>query len=204
MGQVMGRLLDYGAGIAQIMRREKFYPETTSTPAECGGWISATDGRSQHCRTLPTGGRGGDSGSAYVLVTSDYFTRWVEAYAIPNQEAVRQVGRGILYYHSSSTLTMGINLNPMSFKTFASCCTLTYATPYHPNQMDWSSRSIAYSSPCLQRVYEHPWSCDKHLKSECMVYNTSVRPTTGDLIWLHNAVVPKGSCTVHGPDHTKL
>ena len=54
MGQVMGRLLDYGAGIAQIMRREISYPETTSTPAECGGWISA-----EHCRTLPTGGGGG-------------------------------------------------------------------------------------------------------------------------------------------------
>ena len=109
-------------------------------------------------RPFPQEGGGGDSGNAYVLVTSDYFTSWVEAYAIPNPEAVRQVGRGILYYHSSSTLTMGINLNPMSFKTFASCCTLTYATPYHPNQMDWSSHSIAHSSPCLQRVYEHLWS----------------------------------------------
>ena len=24
----------------------------------------------------------------YILVASDYFTRWVEAYAIPNQEAI--------------------------------------------------------------------------------------------------------------------
>ena len=27
------------------------------------------------------------NGNYYVLVVSDYFTRWVEAYAIPNQEA---------------------------------------------------------------------------------------------------------------------
>ena len=28
-----------------------------------------------------------DSGNSYILVVADYFTRWTEAYAIPNQEA---------------------------------------------------------------------------------------------------------------------
>ena len=28
-----------------------------------------------------------EEGSKYVLVAVDYFTRWVEAYGIPNQEA---------------------------------------------------------------------------------------------------------------------
>ena len=29
-----------------------------------------------------------NQGNRYILVISDYFTRWAEAYGIPNQEAV--------------------------------------------------------------------------------------------------------------------
>jgi hypothetical protein len=32
-----------------------------------------------------------DQGHQYLLITMDYFTKWPEAYAIPNQEALRVV-----------------------------------------------------------------------------------------------------------------
>ena len=38
------------------------------------------------------------SGNVYILTVEDYFTRWMEVYPLPNQEAVqlRKAGRGIL------------------------------------------------------------------------------------------------------------
>ena len=34
-----------------------------------------------------------EKGNRYVLVLVDCFTKWTEAYAIPNQEAFRDVGK---------------------------------------------------------------------------------------------------------------
>ena len=37
-----------------------------------------------------------NNGNSYVLVAGDYFTRWTEAYAIPNQEATTVARRVVL------------------------------------------------------------------------------------------------------------
>ena len=79
-------------------------------------------------------------GNKYLLIVQDYFTKWVEAYPLPNQEAVTVAevlvqqfvaGFGVpLFLHSDQ----GRNFEST---VFAEMCSLlgihkTHTTPYHP------------------------------------------------------------------------
>ena len=50
------------------------------------------------------------SGNIYIMVVCDYFTRWVEAFAIPNQEAMHnycvQAGGGVLPFLCTGTFAL--------------------------------------------------------------------------------------------------
>lgn len=58
-----------------------------------------------------------EAGNSYILTVADYFTRWMEAYPIPNQEA-RTVAKKItdeffsdFRLQNSCTLTKAVSLN---------------------------------------------------------------------------------------------
>ena len=81
-----------------------------------------------------------EAGNSYVLVAGDYFTRWMEAYPIPNQEAVT-VAR-VLVDQWFCWFSMPEQLHSDQGRQFESdlmaeiCKTLgilkTHTTPYHP------------------------------------------------------------------------
>ena len=57
---------------------------------------------------LPTS----EDGNKYILIAADYFTKWVEGYALPNQEAVTVADVLVrefvaLEFHCLSTPTKG-------------------------------------------------------------------------------------------------
>ena len=126
-------------------------------------------------------------GNQYILVVSDYFTKWVEAYAIPNQEA-STVARVLVdeffcrfgpprQLHSDqgrqfeSKLMEGI-CERLEIKK-------SRTSPYHPQsdgQVERFNRTLLHMLSTTAK--DHPWSWEDHLKKVCFAYNTSVHSTT--------------------------
>ena len=129
-----------------------------------------------------------DQGSKYVLVAVDYFTRWVEAYGIPNQEAMT-VARKLVdemfcrfsppeQLHSDqgrqfeSTLVKEI-CNILGVKK-------THTTPYHPQGNGMVERFNRTLLDMLSTtVGKHPSNWEQNIRRVCLAYNSSVHASTG-------------------------
>lgn len=128
------------------------------------------------------------SGNSYLLVTGDYFTRYMEAFPIPNQEAVtiaRTLVDGFF-----CRFGMPEQLHSDQGKQFESellkevCAVLrinkTHTTPYHP-QSDglierYNRTLLSMLSTCAE---QSPFHWEDHVQKVCLAYNTSVQATTG-------------------------
>ena len=130
----------------------------------------------------------GPTGNSYILVAMDYFTKWAEVYAVPNQEAATIVAK--------LTDEMFLRFSPpeqlhsdqgrqFESKLMADVCSLlrirkSRITPYHP-QSDglvkrYNRTMLNMLATCTQ---DHPATWEDHLRGVCMAYNTSMHPTTG-------------------------
>ena len=82
----------------------------------------------------------GESGNLYILVASDYFTRWVEAFSIPNQEArtVAKILVNEMFFRFSPPEQLHSDQGrQFESELLAEVCKLlhihkTRTTPYHP------------------------------------------------------------------------
>ena len=81
-----------------------------------------------------------DSGNNYILVVSDYFTKWTEAYAIPNQEATtvaKKLTDEFFFRYSPPEQPHSDQGRQFESQLLAEVCKLlgirkTRTTPYHP------------------------------------------------------------------------
>ena len=129
-----------------------------------------------------------DSGNKYILVVGDYFTKWTEAYALPNQEAETVATALIeefvcrygvpLQIHTDQ----GRNFESALFKEVCQLLNIdkTRTTALHPQSDGMIERFNRTLETMLSLfVSENQRDWDKCLPYVMMAYRTSVHETTG-------------------------
>ena len=128
------------------------------------------------------------NGNSYLLVASDYFTRWVEVYPIPNQEAVTVATKLTQEFFFRFSLPEQLHSDQgRQFEStlISEMCKLlqihkSRTTPYHPQGdglVERFNRTLLDMFSTSIKGHQGTWG--DHLRAICMAYNTSVQPTTG-------------------------
>ncbi len=129
-----------------------------------------------------------DNANSYVLVVSDYFTKWVEAFPMPNQEA-RTVAKNlvdkVICRFSIPEQLHSDQVRQFESEVIGKICKLLHirrsrTTPYHlqsDGMVERFNRTLlAMLSTCIEK---HPFEWEDHLRKVCLAYNTSTHSTTG-------------------------
>ena len=126
--------------------------------------------------------------NSYLLVATDYFTCWVEAYPIPNQEATTVANKltNELFFRFS----LPDQLHSDQGRQFESIlisevCKLlqihkSRTTAYHPQGdglVECFNRTLL--DMLSTTIKDYPGTWENHVRAVCMAYNTSVQRTTG-------------------------
>ena len=127
-------------------------------------------------------------GNSYLLVVGDYFTRWMEAYPIPSQEAstvARTLTNEFFLRFSPPEQLHSDQGRQFEAQILAEVCRLlkikkTQTTPYHPQSdglVERFNRTLLSMLSTMVGGHHDTW--EDHVRSVCMAYNTSLQPTTG-------------------------
>ena len=126
--------------------------------------------------------------NSYVLVVSDYFTRWTEAYALPNQESATVAHKLVDEFFFRFSLpeqlhsNQGRQFESTVIKEVSSLLQIkkTRTTPYHPQSDGLVERfNRTLLSMLATTIADHPWDWEDNLRQLCYAYNTSVHSSTG-------------------------
>ena len=129
-----------------------------------------------------------EQGSKYVLVAVDYFTRWVEAYGIPNQEAMtvaRKLVDEMFFRFSPPEQLHSDQGRQFESALVKEICNIlgvrkTHTTSYHPQGNGMVERFNRTLLDMLSTtVGEHPSNWEQNIRRVCLAYNSSVHASTG-------------------------
>ena len=128
------------------------------------------------------------NGNSYLLVASDYFTQWVEAYPIFNQEATtiaNKLTEELFFQFSLPDQLHSDQGRQFESVLISEVCRLlqiqkSRTTAYHPQGDGLVERFNRTLLDMLSTtIKDYPGSWENHVRAVCMAYNTSVQPTTG-------------------------
>lgn len=128
-----------------------------------------------------------DQGNRYVLVAMDYFTKWPEAYAVPDQSAVttaeRLVNEMFCRFGVPEELhsDQGRNFEAAVFKEVCQRLGIrkTQMTPLHPQSdglVERFNHTLATQLAILTSRQQRDW--DQHLPLVLMAYRSAVQEST--------------------------
>ena len=129
-------------------------------------------------------------GNSYILVVGDYFTRWMEAYDIKNQEAAtvaQKLVDEIFCRFSTPEQLHSDQGSQFESQLISEICKImninkSHTTPYHPQGDGLVERFNRTLLDMLATTsHKHPLDWEEHIRKVCMAYNTSVQATTGYL-----------------------
>ena len=129
-----------------------------------------------------------DDGNRYVLVAMDYFTKWPEAYAVPDQSATttaeRLVCEMFCRFGAPEELHSDQGRN-FEAQVFAKVCELmgvrkTRTTPLHPQSdglVERFNQTLETQMAIVTSKHQRDW--DRHLPLILLSYRTAVQESTG-------------------------
>ena len=122
-----------------------------------------------------------DSGNKYALVVTDCFSKFVEMYPMPNQEAATVAHLLVREYFSRYGVPRYLHSDQgtqFESKLFAETCTLlgvtkTRTTPFRPQSDGQSERNIKTLTKMVAMVTDEQSSWDEHLPFVAMAYRAT-------------------------------
>ena len=128
------------------------------------------------------------TGNSYILVAGDYFTKWIEAYAIPNQEAVMvalKLGDQMFCCFSPPDQLHSDQGKQFESGVMQEVCKIlgikkSRTSPHHPQCDELVEHSnCTLLSMLATTTHSHPFDWENQLPKMCMAYNASVHASTG-------------------------
>ena len=128
-----------------------------------------------------------ETGNKYILIVADYFTKWVEAYPMPNQEATTVAELLVKQFICRFGVPLLIHSDQgrnFESELFAEMCRLlgikkTRTTPYHPQSDGMVKRFNRTLEAQLSKFADHnqkDW--DEHIPFLLMAYRSATHDTT--------------------------